>query len=436
MNGVVSVFDRRRTLAIACTALSIGLGSLGPVSIVAAQTKTLTEWDSQTVGAGPKIINDAAARFEKANPGFKVESSHVLNDAYKTKLKIAFGANQPPCVFSSWGGGPLREYVKSNQVVDLTPYLQQNAAFQNRFLATAWPAATFDNKVWAIPAENTSVAVVFYNKEIFEKYKLTPPKTWDELLHVISVLKSNNIAPFALANKNKWTGSMYYMYLVDRIGGSDVVRRAVMRAPGGSFADPAFVEAGARVQELVKAGAFAQGFNGLDYDIGASRRLLYSGRAAMELIGSWEASTVKAENPAFYSKLDYFPFPAVPGGKGNPNDVIGTVGDNFYSISKACADPQAAFRLIQAMTDDQSMRERVADTRIPPVKNLEVSDPMLKRFLKTVADAPAVQLWYDQELPPALGELHKNTTQALFGLTTTPQEAAQQMEAEAKKDLN
>jgi raffinose/stachyose/melibiose transport system substrate-binding protein len=32
--------------------------------------------------------------------------------------------------------------------------------------------------------------------------------------------------------------------------------------------------------------------------------------------------------------------------------------------------------------------------------------------------------------------LHKNTTQALFGLTMTPQEAAQQMEAEAKKDLN
>jgi raffinose/stachyose/melibiose transport system substrate-binding protein len=103
-------------------------------SIAAAQTKTLTEWDSQTVGAGPKIINDAAARFEKANPGFKVESSHVLNDAYKTKLKIAFGANQPPCVFSSWGGGPLREYVKSNQVVDLTPYLQQNPSFQSRFL--------------------------------------------------------------------------------------------------------------------------------------------------------------------------------------------------------------------------------------------------------------------------------------------------------------
>ena len=101
--------------------------------MAAAQTKTLTEWDSQTVGAGPKIINDAAARVEKANPGFKVESSHVLNDAYKTKLKIAFGANQPPCVFSSWGGGPLREYVKSSQVVDLTPYLQQTPRFKAAF---------------------------------------------------------------------------------------------------------------------------------------------------------------------------------------------------------------------------------------------------------------------------------------------------------------
>ena len=57
MNGFVSVLNRRRTLAIACAALSAGLGLLGPVGTVSAQTKTLTEWDSQTVGAGPKIID-------------------------------------------------------------------------------------------------------------------------------------------------------------------------------------------------------------------------------------------------------------------------------------------------------------------------------------------------------------------------------------------
>ncbi|MEX3959659.1 extracellular solute-binding protein [Trinickia sp. EG282A] len=400
----------------------------------AQSPKTIVEWDHQTDGNGPKVVRDAADRFEKQNPGYKVEDSHVLNDAYKAKLKVAFGAGQPPCVFDSWGGGPLREYVNSGQVVDLTPYLRKDSAFRDRFLPTAWKAVTYDNKVYGIPTENVSAAVIFYNKDLFKQYGLTPPATWGDLMKVVETLKSHGIAPFALANKNKWTGSMYYMYLVDRLGGPEVFRKAVDRAPGGSFADPVFIEAGQYIQQLVKAGAFAQGFNGLDYDIGGSRRLLYSGRAAMELMGGWEASTIRKENPAFYKKLDFFAFPSVPGGKGDPRDVIGTVGESFTSISAQCADRDAAFKLVKTLTDDVSMQEREADARIPPVKDVPVRDPFLQRLQALALQAPSVQLWYDQELPPKLGELHKDTTQALFGLSLTPEAAAQQMEAAAKAD--
>ena len=74
----------------------------------AQDVKTLTEWDIRTQASSNKVMVDAVARFEKKNPGYKVERSVVLNDPYKVKLKIAFGANEPPCVFASWGGGPLR----------------------------------------------------------------------------------------------------------------------------------------------------------------------------------------------------------------------------------------------------------------------------------------------------------------------------------------
>ncbi len=167
--------------------------------------------------------------MKKANPGFNTEQSHILNEAYKTKLKIAFGAGQPPCVFASWGGGPLREYVKSNQVRDLTPYLAKDPAYKDRFVPTGFNAVTIDGKIYGVPAENTTAAVIIYNKEIFAKYKLEPPQNWDQLLNVVKVLKANNIAAFALANKAKWPGSMYYMYLVDRIGGAETFRDAVSR---------------------------------------------------------------------------------------------------------------------------------------------------------------------------------------------------------------
>ncbi|PMS19832.1 ABC transporter substrate-binding protein [Trinickia dabaoshanensis] len=420
---------------LVCAATWLAAISTLSIGTACAQSgKAIVEWDHQTGGDEPANLQAAVARFEQANPGNKVESSHVLNDPYKAKLKIAFGAAQPPCVFDSWGGGGLREYVTSGQVADLTPFLKQNPAFESRFLPTSWTAVTTGGKIYGIPEENIAVAVVFYNKDLFRKYHLSPPTTWPELMNVVKVFNAHGVAPFALANKNKWTGSMYYMYLVDRLGGPGVFQRAVNG--GGSFTDPAFVEAGKMIQDLVKAGGFAPGYNGLDYDIGGSRRLLYSGRAAMELMGTWEASTIRKENPSFYQKLDFFPFPSVPGGKGDPRDVVGTVGDSFLSISAQCEDKAAAFKLIETMTDDAAMKGRVADDRIPPIKDVRLSDPLMKRVQALIEQAPSVQLWYDQELPPRLGERHKDLAQALFGLSITPEAAAEQMQEAAKSAAN
>jgi raffinose/stachyose/melibiose transport system substrate-binding protein len=398
-----------------------------------ADDKTITEWDLKTVPAEQKAVDDAVTRFKAANPGTDVQSVHTLNDAYKTKLKIAFGAGDPPCVFASWGGGVLHEYVKSNQVTDLTPYLNANPAFRDKFLKNSYQVVTFDNKIYGVAADNTSIATIFYNKEMFAKYNLQPPKTWDDLVNIIKVLKSHDIAPFSLANKNKWTGSMYFMTLADRIGGPQPFLDAVSRK--GSFDSPTFVEAGKRLQELVKMGAFAPGFNGLDYDTGASRRLLYSDKAAMELIGSWEISAFKSENPDFYKKVGTFMFPTVPGGKGDAKDIVGSVGDNFWSISKSCKNPDGAFKLIMTLDDEQSVKDHVATGRVPPIKGVRGDEPIVNNLLDEVAQAPSVQLWYDQMLPPALGELHKDTTQALFGLSITPEQAAQKMEALAKTEL-
>ncbi len=54
-------------------------------------------------------------------------------------------------------------------------------------------------------------------------------------------------------------------------------------------------------------------------------------------------------------------------------------------------------------------------------------------MFKIASNAKHVQIYYDQFLPPELGELHKDTTQAIFGKTMTPEEAAKKMEAKAKE---
>ena len=68
-----------------------------------------------------------------------------------------------------------------------------------------------------------------------------------------------------------WTGSLWYMYLADRIGGADVLNKAIDRS--GTFEDPALIEAAEKVQNLVNMDAFVKGSNGLTND--EAKRYVY-----------------------------------------------------------------------------------------------------------------------------------------------------------------
>lgn len=413
--------------------LVLVIASSSFAALAQEEEKVITFWHIQSTGTGPEMIQLAVDRYMEDNPDVVVEVVPMQNDPYKTRIRTAMGAGDAPCIFPSWGGGPLAEYMQAGQIIDLTDMMMADD-YVDHFLPASLSNVTFDEKVWAVPVENTAVAVIFYNKAIFDEYGLEPPATWSELLEVAQTLIDNDVVPFALANKTKWTSSMYYMYLVDRLGGPEVFDKAARRLEGGSFEHPVFVRAGEMVQELVEMGAFNEGFNGLDYDTGQSRMLMYANEAAMELMGTWNIATVKAENEDFYNdNLAFFAFPAVEEGEGDPSNVVGTVGDNYYSISSNCEYPEEAFEVIQYLIDEESIEFRVESGRIPPVVGVSgmLEDPILQGVMAMVENAASVQLWYDQYLPPELGEVHKDTMQALFGLELTPEEAAAAHEAAA-----
>ncbi|MGL4985766.1 MAG: extracellular solute-binding protein, partial [Treponemataceae bacterium] len=307
--------------------------------------------------------------------------------------------------------------------------------YKDKFFDAAVNQAIYEGKIWGVPIENTIAAMVFYNKELFEKHGWSEPKTISELESLAENMLAAGIIPFSLANKTKWTGSMYYMYLVDRIGGSDVFYNAANRVNGGSFEHPAFIEAGKKLVEWVDRGFFNDGFNGLDEDTGQSRMLLYTDKAAMTIMGSWFLQTVQGENPDFMKKVGAFAFPAYDGGLGNANAVVGTVGDNFYHISANSKNPEAAFKYLQYIIDDESVKNRIQAGKIPPVKGVVLTDEKTQMVLDIINKAPSVQLWYDQYLPSELAEVHKDTLQSIFGKIMTPEAACKEWEVQAKKIL-
>jgi len=385
-------------------------------------------WHFDT-GARKDIYGAAIKRFEEKNPNVKVNVVQVPNDDYKQRVIIAMSGGEAPDVFASWGGGWLEEFVKSDKVMDLT---EQDIEF-DKFIEVALNNSKFDDKIYGLPL-GISLYTFFYNKEIFEQNGLEVPKTYSELLSHIEVLKKKDIYPLALANQPKWPGAFYLMYLADRIGGEEVFQNAHRRT-GGGFDDEVYVEAGKYIQELVELDAFNPGFNGIPYDSGQARQMMYSDQAAMMLQTGAFVNHVREEFPEFEEKLGVFQFPAVEGGKGDPSNISAGVSPT-WSVKKDTKHPELAVALLNELTSLETAQDYVNRSgNVVAIKGVDVEDEYVKTFTEWVNEANSIQFPYDQTLPPELGELHKDTTFELFGLGMTPEEAAEAMEKKAKEIL-
>jgi raffinose/stachyose/melibiose transport system substrate-binding protein len=415
-------------LTLCLLVLSAALVFAGGTKEGAAGKVKLVMWDVQTTGVLPEIIDQTVKDYMAANPNVDLEVVHIQNDPFKTKLKVAMGAGTPPDIFHSWGGGPLKEYIDSGMVATIDDIKDK---LLKTYIPSSFDPVTFDGKTYGSAYSGLTGVFFFYRKDLFAQYGLQPPKTQKEFLAMGDTLKANGIIPITLANKTKWPGSFFYMYLADRYGGADMFLDALYRKAGGSFEAPGYIKAGQALQDLVKRGFFPDGFNGMDEDTGQSRMLIYSKKAGVHLMGNWFVGQAEAESPETRAQLDLFPFPAVEGGKGDPTDLIGSPGQNYYCIAITCKNKPEAEKYLTDFIMSKSYIESLAGAGyVPPVKNASsyVDVPIMKKVAQAFEKAGHVQVYYDQFLPPAMGELHKDLVQALMGLQITPEEMARRQE--------
>jgi raffinose/stachyose/melibiose transport system substrate-binding protein len=342
-------------------------------------------------------------------------------------------SGSPPDIFQSWGGGVLKQYADAGLVQDLTPSLQDNnwgASFQPGPLSLY----TFDGKSYGVPW-NAGMVGFWYNKDLFKQAGIdAPPATWTDFLADVKKLKAANITPLALGEKDKWPGHFYWVYMVTRIGGQAAFEKAYNRE--GSFADQPFIDAGTKLKELIDLQPFQNGFLGAGY--ADHQAVMANAKAAMELMGQWApgANRGSAENvDAYNASLGWFPFPSVEGGAGDPSDALG--GGDGFAIGKNA--PPEAIEFIKFLTsvENQTAMTKAGLISVPTVKGAEAAmeDPLLKEVQKRAGEAKYYQLYYDQYLPPAVGQAVNDATQGLFAGTSSPEDVAKTVEEAAAAEL-
>ncbi|MEU6429845.1 extracellular solute-binding protein [Microbispora sp. NPDC046973] len=387
-------------------------------------------------GEAPRTAS--VERFNKANPNGQIAITTIQNDAYKTKIKTAIGANQAPTIIWGWGGGGLRSYVQAGQVEDLTSWFGENAAVKDRLFPGAFGAATIDGKIYAMPCETVQPIVLFYNKKVFEKVGAQPPQSYGDILDLVKKFNAQGIAPFSLAGQSRWTNMMWLEFLFDRIGGPEVFQ-AVFDGEKDAWNNPASIEALTKMQELIKANAFIKGFSSVTADSNADQALLYTGKAAMMLHGSWSYGIQQAQGGDIVPSggLGWMNFPGVDGGKGDPTNTVGNPGQYLSISSKATPEQKEIAKKFFAtgVLDDQEQKDWVGTGGVPIVKGSDKlfagsKDAEFLNFIYGVASNAKVfaQSW-DQALSPTAAEVLLDNIAKLFQLSISPQQFATNMNA-------
>jgi raffinose/stachyose/melibiose transport system substrate-binding protein len=414
-----------------CIALTAA-AALG-LAVSCASAQTTVKWmhiETNNVNIA-NYFKQTAEDFEAKNPGVKVEIQILENEAYKAKLTTLLQSNDKPHVIYSWGGGVLQAQVKAGVLQDIDAAMK--GPWGDSLSPGAVDAFRYQGKVWGAPMLMSQVGF-YYNKALFQKAGVDAAsiKTWDNFLDAVKKLKASGTTPIIVGGADKWPVHFYWTHIALRLGGKPAFE-AAQRGEAGGFGNEVFVKAGEVFKQLVDLQPFQPGF------LGATAPQSYGqfadGKGAMTLMGNWlynsQRGNAADKKGLSDDAMGWFPFPAVPGGKGDPHETLG--GINGWLVTKGA--PKEAVEFLKYLTRPDAQREMAAKGFFIPVAkgaDRDMANPFFKINATQLAASPYHQIFYDQMLGPSVGRVVNDVSTDIAAGKMTPKDAANAIEDSRK----
>ncbi|AVT28279.1 sugar ABC transporter substrate-binding protein [Plantactinospora sp. BC1] len=393
---------------------------------------TMTFWHNATTGPGKTFWEKTVADFQAANPKVKIQLQSIQNEDLDGKLQTALNSGDAPDVFMQRGGGKMAAMVKAGQLMDITDGISD--ATRKVVSEGSFKAQTIDGKVYAMP-----VAVLpggfFYSRDLFAKAGITQtPTTLADLQAAVEKLKASGTQPIALGGKDAWPAAFYYYFFALRECSTATLTET---AKSMNFDDPCWLKAGQDVQAFAATQPFNNGFltTSAQQGAGSSAGLLANHRAAMELMGAWNPGVIGSLTPDKkpLPDLDWFPFPSIEGGAGEPGAILGGV-DGYSCSAKAPKAECTAFLNFMLQTPVQEAYYKAFQA--PPVNSEAqgaVTETHLKSVLEAYNKAPFVSQWLDTVYGQNVGNALNTAVVNLLAGKGSPEEIVSAVKTAAKR---
>lgn len=303
--------------------------------------------------------------FNKMDNGIKVKMDNISTESdYLDKLRTSFANGDVPNVFLEFGGSRILDYLEADALVDLKPYLYaDNKEWYNHFYDTMWGQSTYKgyDGIYAVPFGSYFVAL-FYNKDLFKKAGLEPPKTIDEMLSDCAKFKEMGVLPFQVGEKDNYRFGHFNNNLVIKTLGVDAVDKLASREL--KYDSKEMMETYQIMADMVNKGYFGKDI--LDTDQTTENAAFLQGNVAMHYDGTWFIPN-NLFGTDFYNHVGVVPFPY--GNKSCANYAQGGSSDLMYvtKLNHSDAEIKASVEFLKYITSPEYFQglDEVAQTIVP-----------------------------------------------------------------------
>ncbi|GIN85161.1 sugar ABC transporter substrate-binding protein [Heyndrickxia sporothermodurans] len=356
----------------ACSSSSSGDGKKDGKTVLRFAT-----WDS---GNTLKIQQDIAKEFEKENKDVKVQVE-AYGDGFDQKIAASFGAKNPPDVMYMW------DFTTYNQSLEpLDSYVEKDPDIKmDDFYEGLFNYSKVDNKLYGMPA-GFSTMVVYYNKKLFDQYKIPYPKegwTWDEFKESAKKLSDKSKKQYGFSVTSE-PDTYDLQSLIWSNGGSFISDDGTKI--DGVMNSPETIEAVQMYGDMVKDGIAV--LTGGKNQQSASD-IFKSGKLGMLISGIWPIQGYKDAKVDFGTVM-------MPSFGSKP--VKGLISSSSISIAKDSKQKDLAWKFVKFYSSEKAIKMRTADlpVRKSVVQETKVmDDPLYKPFytmLENATNTPAFLL--------------------------------------------
>ncbi|HET8575993.1 MAG TPA: extracellular solute-binding protein, partial [Methylomirabilota bacterium] len=205
---------RRATMSLAAVVIVVGAllaacsrppAGTGPITLVFKHAKILGPTDP---------VADLLRKFEALHPGVRVKSESLpwstdeQHQYYAVNMEGGTPAFDVLMLDVIW----VPEFARAGWLLDLTDSVPP--AELAAFFPSAVEAARFGGRLWALPWI-MNVGLLYYRKDLLDKYGLPPPETYDELVDTVRRVRAGERDPGL--DGFLWQGKQYEGLVVNAL---------------------------------------------------------------------------------------------------------------------------------------------------------------------------------------------------------------------------